>query len=175
MRDGGQSSGPESVGYRLAEEAGVFGGSTITATDLAVAGGLAAVGDPELVGGLDPSLVRRGLERIQQRVEESVDQVKLSAAPEPIVLVGGGSILVRDSIEGATEVVRPEHYEVANAIGAATAQVAGQVEKVFSLEKIGGQEARRPSRRHGTRPSARRWRRVRILPPWRSWRWTRSP
>ena len=141
VRDRGQSIGPESVGYRLTEEAGVFGGSLITATDLAVTGGLAAVGDPELVGGLDPSLVRRGLDRIQQRVEESVDQVKLSAAQEPIVLVGGGSILVRDSIEGATEVIRPAHHEVANAIGAAIAQMAGQVEKVFSLDQIGRQEA----------------------------------
>ena len=133
--------GPESVGYKLSEEALVFGGSTLTATDVAVAGGLASVGNPELVNGLDASFVRRGLQRMQERVEESVDQVKLSAAPEPIVLVGGGSILLGNSMNGATEVLRPQHYEVANAIGAAIAQVAGQVEKVFSLEHMGRQEA----------------------------------
>ena len=59
----------------------------------------------------------------------------------PIVLVGGGSILVGDSLSGAAEVLRPEHGGVANAIGAAIAQVGGQVEKVYSLENTGRQEA----------------------------------
>ena len=70
-----------------------------------------------------------------------IDHVKLSAAPVPMVLVGGGSILVGDSLKGATEVIRPPHAEVANAIGAAIAQVGGQVEKVYSLEDIGREEA----------------------------------
>ena len=37
--------GPHSVGYRLTEAALVFGGRTITATDCAVAGGIAEIGD----------------------------------------------------------------------------------------------------------------------------------
>ena len=37
--------GPESVGYRLTSEALVFGGSTLTATDIAVAAGRAQIGD----------------------------------------------------------------------------------------------------------------------------------
>ena len=37
--------GPESVGYRLIEEALVFGGRTLTATDAAVAAGIVAIGD----------------------------------------------------------------------------------------------------------------------------------
>ena len=37
--------GPESVGYRLTTEALVFGGSTLTATDIAVAAGRADIGD----------------------------------------------------------------------------------------------------------------------------------
>ena len=37
--------GPESVGYRLTTEAVVFGGSTVTATDVAVAAGHADIGD----------------------------------------------------------------------------------------------------------------------------------
>ena len=51
--------GPESVGFRLEEQALVFGGKTLTATDVAVAGGLATLGDPDLVSGLDESLRRR--------------------------------------------------------------------------------------------------------------------
>ena len=70
-----------------------------------------------------------------------VDQVKLSPSPVPVVLVGGGSLLVGESLVGASQVLRPEHGDVANAIGAAIAQVGGQIEKVFSLEDVGRDEA----------------------------------
>src|SRR5436190_1987371 len=40
--------GPHSVGYRLTEAALVFGGRTITATDCAVAAGIADIGDKAL-------------------------------------------------------------------------------------------------------------------------------
>ena len=133
--------GPESVAFRLQEEALVFGGGTLTATDFAVAGGLAQVGDQALASRLDGSLVRQTLDLIKQRVETVVDQMKLSPEPTPVVLVGGGSLLLGDSLAGASRVLRPDHAEVANAIGAAIAQVGGQVEKVFSLEDVGRDEA----------------------------------
>ena len=65
-----------------------------------------------------------------------MDQVTLSADPVPVVLVGGGSILVGEPVKGASEVLRPEHFDVANAIGAAIAQVSGQVERVLALEGV---------------------------------------
>ena len=74
-------------------------------------------------------------------METCIDQVKLSAGPVPVVLVGGGSILLGDSLNGASQVLRPEHSGVANAIGAAMAQVGGQVERVYSLEDVPRQEA----------------------------------
>ena len=46
-----------------------------------------------------------------------------------------------DSLSGASEVLRPEHAGVANAIGAAIAQVGGQIERVYSLETTGRDEA----------------------------------
>ena len=88
--------GPESVGYRLTEEALVFGGDTLTTTDLAVAGGRANVGDGQLAAGLDPALVERALAEIRARAETAVDRVKLSGEDVPVVLVGGGSILLGD-------------------------------------------------------------------------------
>ena len=133
--------GPESVGFRLMEEALVFGGGTLTATDVAVAVGIASVGDPALVSGLDDALLRRSLELINQKVETVVDQMKLSPGPTPVVLVGGGSLLIGEALAGASDVLRPEHGDVANAIGAAIAQVGGQVEKVFSLESVARNEA----------------------------------
>ena len=133
--------GPESVGYRLTEEAVVFGGSTLTTTDLAVAGGRADVGDRSLVNELDRTLVERGMAEIRDRVETAVDRVKLSGEDVPVALVGGGSILLGDRLAGASEVLRPEHAGVANAIGAAIAQVGGQMERVYSLETGGRAEA----------------------------------
>ncbi|MDF1524290.1 MAG: hydantoinase/oxoprolinase family protein, partial [Trueperaceae bacterium] len=53
--------GPTSVGYRLTEEALVFGGSTLTATDVAVAAGKADIGDASKVADLDPKLVEDAL------------------------------------------------------------------------------------------------------------------
>ena len=135
------SIGPESVGYRLSEESLVFGGDTLTTTDLAVAGGKARLGDASLVQGLDGSRVERGMEEIRARVETAIDRVKLSYENVPVVLVGGGSILVGDDVNGASEVLRPPHADVANAIGAAIAQVGGQVERVYDLASTGRQEA----------------------------------
>jgi N-methylhydantoinase A/oxoprolinase/acetone carboxylase beta subunit len=133
--------GPNSVGYRLAEEAIVFGGSTLTGTDIAVASGLSQVGNPELLRGLEASFIDEARKEIQRRVETAIDQVKVSSADVPIILVGGGRILAGDSLSGASQVLRPDHGDVANAIGAAIAQVGGQVERVYSLESTSRQDA----------------------------------
>jgi N-methylhydantoinase A/oxoprolinase/acetone carboxylase beta subunit len=132
VRDG--AVGPDSVGYELTREALVFGGSVLTATDLAVAGGLASIGDASLVEGLDPAQVRAGVDRIADDVAGIVDRMRTSATPLPVVAVGGGSILVPDALEGASEVHRPEHFAVANAIGAAIAQVGGEVDRIFAVD-----------------------------------------
>ena len=49
--------------------------------------------------------------------------------------------------------MKPHHFAVANAIGAAIAQVGGEVDKVVALE---GTSALRRSRRPRQRPSRRR-------------------
>ena len=133
--------GPESVGYRLTEEALVFSGPTLTTTDLAVAAGQADVGDKQQVSHLDERLVSHAMSVVQARVEDAIDRVKLSQGNVPVVLVGGGSVLLGDALAGASKVLRPEHAGVANAIGAAIAQVGGQVERVYSLEAVGREQA----------------------------------
>ncbi len=135
------SIGSLSVGYGLTQEGMIFGGKVLTATDCAVAGGLASIGDPGLVKGLKAGLVSKVIEEMQGRVAEAIDRVKLSAGPVPVVLVGGGSVLIRQELEGASEVIRPEHFEVANAIGAAIAQVGGQVDRVYTLTEMTREEA----------------------------------
>src|SRR5271170_4110602 len=51
--------GPASVGYRISEEALVFGGHQLTLTDVAVAAGHVEIGDRAKVEGLDPRLIAR--------------------------------------------------------------------------------------------------------------------
>jgi N-methylhydantoinase A/oxoprolinase/acetone carboxylase beta subunit len=67
--------------------------------------------------------------------------MKTSAGDIPVVVVGGGSILLGEGLAGASEVVKPEHFAVANAIGAAIAQIGGEVDRVFSLESMPREDA----------------------------------
>jgi N-methylhydantoinase A/oxoprolinase/acetone carboxylase beta subunit len=132
--DAGVRVGPDSVGYRLTQEALVFGGSTLTATDVAVAAGRAEIGDGTLVRSLDPDLARRALDLIASDVADVVERMRTSADPLPVVAVGGGSILLPDELAGLGQVHRPEHFAVANAIGAAIAQVGGEVDRIYAIE-----------------------------------------
>jgi N-methylhydantoinase A/oxoprolinase/acetone carboxylase beta subunit len=127
------SVGPRSVGYELTRRARVFGGDTLTATDVAVAAGVAEIGDRAAVADLEPADAQRVLELIRDRIAETVDRMKTSRDAIPVVVVGGGSILLRDELPGASELIKPDHFAVANAIGAAIAQVGGEVDRVYSV------------------------------------------
>jgi N-methylhydantoinase A/oxoprolinase/acetone carboxylase beta subunit len=70
-----------------------------------------------------------------------IDRMKTSADPIPVVLVGGGSVVVPEQLAPAAEIRRPDHFDVANAIGAAIAQCSGEVERVFSLDQHSRAEA----------------------------------
>lgn len=126
--------GPDSVGYSLLEESYLFGGSTLTASDVAVKAGLAKFGDVSRVPDLSSDMLERILARFRQIFEEGVDRIKTTAADVPVILVGGGSILVPDKLKGASRVVTPNHAAVANAIGAAVALVGGEVDSIVSYE-----------------------------------------
>lgn len=145
-QNGGLTIGPDSVGYELTQRALVFGGSELTATDVAVAAGLAEIGDADRVASLDGSLVTTALRVIETEIAEAVDRMKTAAGDIPVVMVGGGSILLGDSLPGASQLVKPEHFSVANAIGAAIAQIGGEVDRVFSLEKLPREEALRQAK-----------------------------
>jgi len=129
--------GPRSVGYALHSKSRVFGGDTLTATDMAVASGNLVLGDPSRVRDLASDLVSKTMQVMCSMIEEAVDRMKVSSGDVPVIVVGGGSILVPDAIKGASEVIRPEHYEVANAIGAAIAQVSGGIDGVFDVATKG--------------------------------------
>lgn len=142
--------GSESVGYRLGERALVFGGSEITATDISVAAGLADIGDRNAVDQLDRGVVRRALDRIRGEVAGTVDRLKISSDPVVSIVVGGGSILLDNDLPGVSEIIRPPHFAVANAIGAAIAQVGGEVDRVYSLDDLGREDALESARSEAT-------------------------
>jgi N-methylhydantoinase A/oxoprolinase/acetone carboxylase beta subunit len=132
--------GPRSVGYRLVEEALVFGGGTPTLTDGAVATGRAMLGDSGLVGR-HRRLLENAIVRADQMLADAIDRVKTSKEDRALIAVGGGSILVPDDIPGVSEVVRPEHFDAANAIGAAIASVSGNVDRIFHIGTEGRKAA----------------------------------
>ncbi len=141
IRNEGTRVGPDSVGFKLTEEGLVFGGQTLTATDIAVAAGLADIGDPQKVTHLSPKLVDAALDRMHDMIDTAVDRMRTSAEPLPIILVGGGAILIARNLPSASVVTKPDYAPVANAIGAAIAQVGGEVERMFSLDAISRDEA----------------------------------
>jgi len=123
--------GPTSVGFRLTEQALVFGGDVLTVTDVAVAAGLIDLGDRGRVASLPAAQVEAALARIRAMIEEGVDRMKTDAGEMPLIAVGGGSFLVPPRLAGVSEVVNVPHQAVANAVGAAIAQVSGEVDQIF--------------------------------------------
>jgi hypothetical protein len=59
-----------------------------------------------------------------------VDRVRLGAEDLPLVVVGGGGHIAPDHLPGIGEVIKPPHFEVANALGAAIAPVSGLAERI---------------------------------------------
>ncbi|MEC8037595.1 MAG: hydantoinase/oxoprolinase family protein [Pseudomonadota bacterium] len=121
--------GPDSVGHRLLEEGVVFGGSVLTASDIAVAAGRTEMGDhppgdlPDLAGLIGA---------LDQKAGDAIARSRTSGEAMTVIAVGGGAVLLPDKLDGL-EVVRPPHYDLANAIGAAIAQVSGEDSRVIAL------------------------------------------
>jgi N-methylhydantoinase A/oxoprolinase/acetone carboxylase beta subunit len=141
--------GPQSVGYEITSKALVFGGDTLTTTDVVVAAGQADVGDKNKVR-LEPTHINAVQERIAEMINVAVDRMKTSANAVPVIAVGGGSILIQRPIEGASEIIKPEHFAVANAIGAAIAQVGGETDRIFSLAEMSRDEALAQAKKEAT-------------------------
>ncbi len=123
--------GPQSVGYRLTREALVFGGDRLTATDAAVAAGVAQIGDAGGVADLPRDLAHAVLAAARDKIEDAVDRMKTEAGDLSLIAVGGGAFLVPDRLAGISEVIRVPHGEHANAVGAAIAQISGETDQIY--------------------------------------------
>src|SRR5712671_4637533 len=123
--------GPLSVGYRLTQDALVFGGQQMTATDIAVAAGLLDVGDRSRVARISAGLIGAALADATRQLEENVDRMKTEAGDAPLVAVGGGAFLVPEKLAGVSQIIRVPFGDCANAVGAAIARVSGEADQVF--------------------------------------------
>ena len=145
--DGSVTVGPDSVGYEITKKALVFGGDTLTATDVAVRLGMAQVGDPEKVKHIDEDLARRALETIRELVEDSIDVMKVSSDDLDVILVGGGSIILPEKLAGARSVTKPAFFGTANAIGSAISKVSGTYEALINYDELPREQALEKAKR----------------------------
>ncbi|EEH43923.1 uncharacterized protein PADG_00212 [Paracoccidioides brasiliensis Pb18] len=125
--------GPESVGHKITTKALCFGGTIPTATDIAVLSG-ASVGTTNPI--LPQPLVHKARSRIKLMLENLIDKSKTSPEPCTVILVGGGAVLCPDHLEGVSKMVIPEFAGVANAIGAAIAQISGRAEEMTDSASV---------------------------------------
>lgn len=144
--------GPQSVGYQIAEKALSFGGDTYTLSDYAI-----LKGDLDIKDTLDKNDISKKIAdhfkqnattlqeqiatEISTKINQLIDTIKTDNQAVPVVLVGGGSPILPQQINGVSEIIRPNHYEVANAYGACISQIGGEAEKVFNLTTTTREEA----------------------------------
>ena len=139
VRNGdGVAVGPDSVGFDVVTKAVCMGGSTLTLSDVSLAAGrLEGFGDPGLLAGLDESLTDAAMDWVDQRIGVLCERMKASSTLLPLIAVGGGAHLVPPTLRGISEVLWPAHHSVANAFGAAIAEAAGSIDKVYGYDTAG--------------------------------------
>ncbi|KAJ6233215.1 hydantoinase [Anaeramoeba flamelloides] len=134
--------GPISVGYELINRAKIFGGDQLTTSDVAVALGLADFGDKEKVSDLSEEFLEKVYQKMKAMIEDTIDRVKLSEKDIPVILCGGGSILVKEgeTLRGASKVIRPKNFGVANAVGSAIAQISHDIDCMVKYDPENDEE-----------------------------------
>lgn len=141
IREEGAVVGPQSVGHELVTRGLVFGGDTLTATDIVVASGKADLGDPSKVALLDEAVIGQATATMHDILNTNIEMMRPGGRKMPVILVGGGSLLVTQGLDAASQVHRPQNAGVANAIGAAIAQIGGEAEKLLSYRETPREEA----------------------------------
>ena len=133
--DGTVTVGPDSVGYEITKKALVFGGDTLTATDIAVRLGMAEVGDASKVAHIDEAFAKKAMAVMREMVEEGIDMMKVSNDDIDAILVGGGCIILPTDLAGTATCVKPEFSGCANAIGSAISKVSGTYEALVDYDE----------------------------------------
>ncbi|GFD69509.1 hydantoinase/oxoprolinase family protein [Alteromonas sp. KUL106] len=141
VRNEGKRIGPDSCGHNLVNEALIFNGNTLTTTDIIVASGSADIGDSEKVKHVSTDVIQSAMKTMRETLNHHIEMMKPDDMPVPVILVGGGAVLIQGDLPAASEVIRPENAGVANAIGAAIAQVGGEAESMLSYRAMSRDKA----------------------------------
>lgn len=148
--DGQVTIGPDSVGADIITKGLVFGGDVTTATDVTVASnsrsddqsfklGTVPVGD--FADNFSPEFLTKFGAALKLKLEKVIDRMRTSPEPLPVLLVGGGSFIAPLKLDGASVVLRPPYYQVANAIGAAMGKLSALIHRIENLGLLSEKDA----------------------------------
>lgn len=121
----GYSFGPDSIGSRLFQESCLFGGQTITLTCAAAVCGLIAQKGPIPLSKNDAAGI---LSNALGKLHDAVRIMRGNKKSLPVLAVGGGAFFLKNIADAI-----PENSGVANAYGAALAEVSCTVDTVVCL------------------------------------------
>lgn len=124
---------PLSCGKYINQESQAFGGSRLTLTDIAIAlNHLNISGTNSKQIKITPEDCQNIMQDMLKKLSHAVERVQgCDESHLPIVVIGGGSALLPKSEK---DFIRPNHAHVANAYGAALAEIAATVDTVVSLK-----------------------------------------
>lgn len=134
IRSEGVRIGPHSCGNKTFTQSQSFGGTQLTLTDVAL-----ALGHLEMPGARpkDVELSHMGCKAVMNEamriIYDLVAKLGPEAARQPIVMIGGGSSLLPKNLLDDRFII-PPYAHVANAYGAALAEISATVDTIVSLE-----------------------------------------
>lgn len=126
--------GPKSCGSRIFTDSLSFGGKQLTLSDISI-----ALGHMEIPGAKpdNVSLSHKGCRAVLNEAIKNLYDLIGKIGPEellmPIVMIGGGASLFPTKLLDSRFIV-PPYAHVANAYGAALAQISAVIDTVVSLE-----------------------------------------
>ncbi len=130
--------GPESVAMNLSNSAVSFGGSVLTMTDLGLKSERLIISGAQYEHvSIEMSMCNEILDLVGQRIAKAAELVRGKEVNLPVIIVGGGALLVADSIKKYIyPVYLPSdiaHVGIANALGAAHSEMSGRSDGIVSL------------------------------------------
>ena len=125
----GLQVGPESCGSQLKSEAQIFGGNILTLTDIASKAGIFAIADSDVDRvELSEREAKHLLDHVRSQILKGVEKMRGKHHSLPIIGVGGGAAIAGHLVNSYFE-----HQAVANAYGAALAEISATIDTVISL------------------------------------------
>lgn len=125
--------GPTSVGKSLATEGLSFGGQELTLTDAALVMGHIQIGQSTPRDFINLDQGKAIFDQVKETIKDLIVKMRGEYRTTPIVFVGGGSALLPPNFF-QEEYQIPSFFNVANAYGAALAEISGTVDTIVSLQ-----------------------------------------